>query len=174
MHKNAKRLREERTSLSRALDLGIKIDHQHLTCLRVSSKWSKFRFFSILIAELTYPLYKLSIVNWIETLVKLYFIERIEQSSYASTQLFLCNSTPHKLLGRRPWNSTQRQVPLLTMSPWKIFLQKSSGSGSGDKNALFTFLLETILLRNGSFWNFAHEDIIDHQIISNGKKTHIC
>ena len=58
--------------------------------------------------------------------------------------------------------------------PWNKILEKSSVSGSGDKNVLFTFLLETMLLKNGSFWNFAHEDIIDHQIISNGKKTHIC
>ena len=97
-----------------------------------------------------------------------------ERSSYVSTQSFLCDSTPHKLLNRQPWNSTQRQIPLLTMSPWNKILEKSSGSGSGDKNVLFTFLLETILLINGSFWNFAHEDIIDHHIISNGKKTHIC
>ena len=100
--------------------------------------------------------------------------ERSEPSSYASTQSFFCDSTPHKLLGRRPWNLTQRQIPLLTMSPWKKFLKKSSRSGSGDKNVLFTFLLETILLINGSFWNFAQEDIIDHQIISNGQKSHIC
>ena len=30
-------------------------------------------------------------------------------------------------------------------------LEKSSGSGSNDENVLFTFLLETILLINGSF-----------------------
>ena len=33
---------------------------------------------------------------------------------------------------------------------------------------LFKFLRETILLINESFWNFAHEDIINHQIIPNG------
>ena len=56
------------------------------------------------------------------------------------------------------------------MSQWNSILEKSSGSGSGDKNVLFTFLLETILLIYGSFWNFEHENVIDHQIISNGKK----
>ena len=86
---------------------------------------------------------------------------------------FVYDSTPHKPLGRWPWNSTQRQIPLLTMSPRNKILGKSSGSDSGHKNVLFTFLIETILLINGSFWNFAHEDIIDHQIISNDKKTHI-
>ena len=78
---------------------------------------------------------------------------------------FLCDSTPHKLFGRRSWNSTQRLVLLLTMLPWKKILEKSSGSGSGGKNILFTFLGETILLINEFFWNFAHEDIINSQII---------
>ena len=86
----------------------------------------------------------------------------------------ICDSTPHKLLSRRPWNSTHEADTIVDDVAVKKILEKSSGSGSGDQNVLFTFLLETILLINGSFWNFAHEDIIDHQIISNGKKTHIC
>ena len=56
------------------------------------------------------------------------------------------------------------------MLPCNKILEKSSGSGSCDKNVLFTFLLDTIFLINGSFINFAHTDIIDHQITSNGKK----
>ena len=105
-----------------------------------------------------------------QTFSSKYFTERSERRSYASTQSLLCDSTPHKLLDRRRWNSTQRQITLLTMSPLNKILEKSLGSGSGDKNVLLTFLLETILLINGSFWIFAHEDIIEHQIISNGKK----
>ena len=37
---------------------------------------------------------------------------------------FLCDSTPHKLFGRRLWNSTQRQVTLLTISSWNKILEK--------------------------------------------------
>ena len=51
---------------------------------------------------------------------------------------------------------------------WNKILEKSSESGSVDKNVPFTFLLETILLINESFWNFAHDDIINHQILPIG------
>ena len=64
---------------------------------------------------------------------------------------FLCDSTPPKLFGRRSRNSTQKLVPLLTMSPENKILEKSSGSGSDDKNVLFTFLLETMHLTNETF-----------------------
>ena len=55
-------------------------------------------------------------------------------------QWFLCDSTPHKLFCRRSWNSAQRLVPLLTMSPWREILEKSSGSVSGCKNVLFFYI----------------------------------
>ena len=109
--------------------------------------------------------------SWTGNFFRGFLLSRASEALMRPLISFLCDSTPHKLFGRRPWNSTQRQILLLMMLPWNKILEKSSGSGSGDKNILFTFLLETILLIKGSFRNFAHEDIIDHQIISNGKKN---
>ena len=85
---------------------------------------------------------------------------------------FTLDSTFLELFGRRPRNSIQREAPLLTMSPKYKILEKQSESGSDVKTFLFTYLQESIRLTNESFLNFAHEFIIDHQIVPNDKKTH--
>ena len=87
---------------------------------------------------------------------------------------FLCNSAFHKLFGQWPWNSTQREVPLMTWLSYNKILEKSLGNGSDDKNILFMLLIKTMYLINKLLWNFAFELIIDYQIILSDIETYIC
>ena len=50
---------------------------------------------------------------------------------------FLFDFTLHKLFGRQPWHSIQREVPLLSWNPWNNVFEKSSRSNFDNKNVLF-------------------------------------
>ena len=55
-----------------------------------------------------------------------------------------------------------------------LILEMSSESCYNDKSFLFTFLLETMHLTNGLFWNFGRKLITEYQIIPSDIETHTC